>query len=177
MSKKSFEKFVNQQIASSDKPINRDAELAEWQSNLELLYQIIESFLQEFISQGRIKRRYQSMQIHEDLLGEYTVRSMEIEIGSTSVRLEPIGTYLIGVKGRVDMIGSRGTARLVLVDKDSTGPKIIVKVNPSSERAVRSPPVRAPEWTWKIVTNGTRIRYQELTADSFYSSLMDVSRG
>ena len=176
MSKKSFEKFVNQQIENLGRPVNRDAELAEWQANLERLYRIIESFLQEFISQRKISLKYQSTQLREELLGEYSVRSMEIEIGPTSVRLEPIGTYLIGVKGRVDMIGTKGTTRLVLVDRESTGPKIVVRINPPAGKEVRSPPVRAPEWTWKIVTNGTRIRYQELTAESFYASLMDVSR-
>lgn len=179
MSKRSFEKFVNQQIARSEdsrRLINRDAELAEWQSSLELLYRIVEGYLREFISQGKICLRFHPTQIREEFLGEYTVRSLEIEIATTSVRLEPIGTYLVGIKGRVDMIGAKGTIRIVLVDKESTAPKVLVTIGPDRGQP-RKTEVRAPEWTWKIATDGARIRYLDLTADSFFSALMEVSRG
>lgn len=181
MAKTPFDEFVDRKIAESNdlrKTISRDAEITEWQHYLEALYGAIEVYLAPYIGAGKIVVSYQSTQIREELLGQYQVRSMEILIGEDPVRLEPIGTYLIGVKGRVDMIGPRGTVRLVLVDKEASGPRLRVAVRSKGAIAGEQlAPQRTIEWVWKIAVDRERLRYIDLVAESFYSALMETVSG
>ncbi len=181
MAKHPFEDFVNKQVADSEdlgQLVSREVEITDWQEFLETLYRKIEQFLEPFTSQRKITIAYQAMSIREEFLGTYQVRSMEIQIGASDVHLEPIGTYLIGVKGRVDMIGSHATVRLVLVDKRSDRPKVSVTIRPlNAERVAQPPPEKPLEWTWKIATSTSPIRYESLNAESFYAALMEAVGG
>ena len=59
-------------------------------------------------------------------------RSLEVSIGTViKIHFDPIGTNLIGVKGRVDMHGPHGTVRFVLVSKtDSSPTRVIIQESP-----------------------------------------------
>jgi hypothetical protein len=49
---------------------------------------------------------------------------MILKIGRQEIVMTPIGTLLIGAKGRVDVVGPAGRARLVLVNSQASGPTI-----------------------------------------------------
>ena len=58
---------------------------------------------------------YRGKTISEDPIGSYPVEEMHIQIKNKEVVLDPIGTNIIGAKGRVDMKGSAGIVKFVLV--------------------------------------------------------------
>ncbi len=181
MNKKSFDDFVNEQTDPAnggETHIDRAKRISEWKQDLDALYTTVESFLAPYVKNKKIELRYSKKKIHEELLGSYEARVLSVLIGSTRVRLEPIGTLVIGSKGRVDMVGPMGTARLVLVQKGLSAPKITVQV----WTGIKKPPITKSlesitDWEWKIATRPPRITYTDLTADAFYAALMEVVNG
>ncbi len=70
----------------------------------------------EYIRKGEIKSEYRDITLNEENIGSYIARQMILRIGRQQVTMTPIGTMLIGAKGRVDVVGSAGRTRLVLVN-------------------------------------------------------------
>lgn len=85
---------------------------------------------------------------------------------------------MIGARGRVDMIGPKGIVRLVIVPKDSSGPKIRVNIRKQDEPASKKDDVKSIlDWDWKISTPPPNIRYFDLNKESFQDALMDILNG
>jgi hypothetical protein len=177
-SKTEFDAFVQaQQGAQSD--IDWSKQRDEWLAYLNELYHQIESLLGDYIQSGQILHRYQDVELNEEEIGAYRARRLLIKIGAKEIVLEPIGTLLIGAKGRVDVTGPAGRTRFMLVDQHATGPRIKASV---AQMPPRRPPApesqqRTPQWTWKIVTSPPNIQYIELTRDSLFRVLMEVAGG
>jgi hypothetical protein len=121
--------------------------------------------------------------LSEENIGSYLAKRMDIRIGRQSVSLEPIGTLLIGCKGRVDALGSAGRVPLFLVNAraKSAADLIKVTVTVSTRGKVHPPPPPLPSdqpisWAWKIVT-GTPRKFADLDKDSFTRLLMEVTNG
>jgi hypothetical protein len=182
MSKKEFSDFINQQKPPVEEtPIDWEAEKEEWLRYLDDLYKMIESFLNEYTDSGRISLAYQQLELTEENIGRYTVREMTLAFGTNRLTLTPIGTLLIGTKGRVDMIGPRGTVRLILADKKSTGIKIVMMSHVLEPGAAPTAPpfskeASKPDWEWKIVvTLAPQLTYRNLTQESFFDAIMEIS--
>lgn len=177
-SKSEFEAFVRAQQPSAQSDIDWNKQRDEWLTLLDRLYKQIEMLLGEYVEGGQIHLRYQDVTINEEDIGTYQARRLVIKIGGKEIVLEPIGTLLIGSKGRVDVLGPAGRARLALVDKDSTRPhvRVTVQVDPRRPPAPE-PPAKSPQWTWKIVTSPPAVHYIELTRDSLFRALMEVAGG
>jgi hypothetical protein len=184
MSKKEFTDFISRQQARVEaSPINWVAEKEEWLEYLNDLYQMVERFLKEYTDKGQIILTYAELELEEENIGRYTVHAMALSFGTNRVTLTPIGTLLIGTKGRVDMIGPRGTRRLLLADKNSTGIKVVVRAHvlrPGEPLPQTTPEeVRRPNWEWKIIMPNAppQASYQQLTQDTFFDALMEISNG
>jgi hypothetical protein len=162
MSKKDFDDFINKQAAkkSQEEPINWDNQRDEWLNYLSEYYSKAEEFLKEYIEDNKVSIKYTDKEIYEEYIGGYTVKVLNIELAGHKVKLEPIGTNLIGAKGRVDLIGKNGTIRFVLVNKNSSGPKIKVNIWIEGEEPPKQEEVsKILEWEWKISTPPPRIKY------------------
>ena len=166
-----FDQFVDQLTLSAPKDYSR--ELREWKKHLGILYKNIESYLKPYLKSGKIKISYEDKQIKEEMLGVYTVKSAIIAVGAQRIHLDPIGTFIIAAKGRVDMVGPRATVRLVLVDKNSSGPRIRVHTLIGDEK----PPAPAAVlgWSWKIALPPPKIHYIDLDQDVFQDAMMRVA--
>lgn len=143
MDSKDFDEFVKrQQDGTSVAAVEIDwkKERDQWLAHLGRLYSKIESFLAKYVSSGQIRYEYRSIDLNEENIGSYTAKQMVLRIGRQEVDLVPIGTLLIGSKGRVDVRGPAGTAQILLVDRKAWGPKI---ANPRNGR----------HW-WKTTTPG-----------------------
>ncbi len=176
MSKKSFEEFVNEQTAMSKKGgVDWAKTLSEWREHLGEFYQFVEGFLAKYVADGKISVQRKKKSINEEFIGTYDVDALFVSIGGIVVRFDPIGTVLLGVKGRVDMIGPRGTVRFVLVDKDSSGPRDAIRIWTEGE----TPPARKPvnKWVWKIATPPPRVKYLDLEPEAFDRAMMEVVNG
>jgi hypothetical protein len=83
--------------------------------------------------------------------------------------LTPIGTVLIGSKGRIDMSSSAGEVKFVLVEKDSKDPFKFKKSMNDRKKSANSLSLQ-----WKISTSPPSIKFIELNEESFSDALMEV---
>lgn len=171
-----FDDFVDQRSKDSKQDeIDWATQLEDWKNYLSIFHKKIESFLKPYIKSKKLTLIKRTINLHEEHIGSYDVVALDIVLGSTKITLTPIGTNLIGVKGRVDMQGPCGTVKFVLVPKDSISPKINIQIRIQGEDAPskeRIKPITA--WAWKISTPPPSINYIALVEESFQTALMEV---
>jgi hypothetical protein len=173
-----FDEFVKQQRAQAQsEKIDLVEELSTWLGKLDSLYEQVRYFLQEYVDKGDIKIECSSIDMYEELLGGYRASKLTISIGQIVVNLDPIGTFLIGARGRVDMKGPRGVARFVVVPPESTQARIRVRVFSHGETPAPEKLPPASTWVWKMATPPPEMRYIELTKESFREALLGVAHG
>jgi hypothetical protein len=178
---KEFDEFVKrQQNGVGEGQFDWDRERDEWLAHLDDLYRKIETMLSGYTSSGQISVRYKTIDLNEEDIGSYQARKMILRIGRQEVDILPAGTRFIGFKGYVEVIGSARKLSLVLANKDrfSTLPKVTVRIltggMPQGENA--EPPVKI-EWVWKILPRPPERQLVELTQESFFQLLMEVTNG
>lgn len=180
-SKKTFDEFVGRQVSQASQTIRGATKSRDkWLSHLSEFFASAEGFLGDYISEGKIKLSYGTKRINEQSIGEYEAKTASIAIGESQIRLDPIGSKLIGVNGRVDMSGPNGKVKFVLVDRDISAPNSHKRISILGDEAFSGAEVteaEVTEWAWKIATPPPNIRYIPLTRESFYDSLMEVANG
>jgi hypothetical protein len=123
--KSEFEAFVKrQQQSAASTGADWSLELEDWLRSLSELYGRIEELLQDYIKSGAIAVSYREIPMNEEHIGSYTAHQMTLKIGPQEISLRPIGTLLIGTKGRVDVVGPSGRTRFLLVNKESSRPNV-----------------------------------------------------
>src|SRR3546814_12833964 len=100
-----------------------------WLDKLAELYELVNKSLGDYVKSGDVSISRSPVTLHEEQLGSYQVDQLEILLGRQIVRLKPIGTFLIGARGRVDMVGPRGSVRFVIVPPASQKPRIEITVS------------------------------------------------
>lgn len=155
---KEFEEFVKRQqrAAAADPPVDWKKERDDWLARLASLYKKLEIFLKRFKEDGSVEISFADVTLNEENIGSYSAHKMIVRIGRQEISLIPVGTSIIGAKGRVDVIGSAGKGRLILVDKDALGPGSVVKVTINDGNAYAARDERKDrqiDWTWKIVSS------------------------
>lgn len=183
MGKTEFDNFLRKEENKQKPEVDWDARKKWWLNQLDTFYNTIQDWLKEYIENNRISVEFNNIEIYEEVLGTYSARQMRIKVSNKIATLTPIGTILIGTKGRIDMTGNAGTIRFILADRNAKGPKIVLKES-LLEREKRSNEV-AKEYkskdpndlVWKITTNPPRIKYSDLNQDSFFNSLIEVCNG
>lgn len=182
MDTKEFDEFVKreQKAASGDARVDWDAQRKEWLDNLDRLYKKVESLLNKYLSSGQIQGIRQPVNLNEEYIGSYTADQLVLKIGPKSVVLEPIGTLVLGSKGRVDLIGPAGKAQLLLVDSKAFGPASLIHVTVGVGKKPPAPPPKRSvdtKWEWKIVTRPPERRFIEITQESLFQLIMEVANG
>ena len=99
----------------------------EWIRSVERLYAQIREMLRDSIAFGDVSARTFNIEATGDLVGPYPVPVLELTIGGEHVELRPKGFTVIGVSGRVDLLGELDTVSL-LRDYESQGPEWSVLV-------------------------------------------------
>jgi hypothetical protein len=181
MSTRSFDDFVKQQRDSAV-PFDWEAEKNEWLRQLEVLYRSVSDYLQPYVEKGEIKIGHVDATLTEEDIGSYPAKELTIKIGRGDVLLKPVGTRIFGAKGRVDIIGPRGRAQLILVDRKASSTSDLIHVTVAIEgQAAKSPSAPAPkesiEFTWKFFTPPPQRRLLELNKDLFLQLLMETVNG
>ena len=93
----------------------------------------IEKYLAKYIQSSDVTLNYSNKVIREDRLGEYTAKTLRLRLKNKEIVLEPIGTNMIGAKGRIDMEGDAGIVKFVLVESERYSPRVPVKIKTGSE--------------------------------------------
>jgi len=181
---KNFDEFVRRQqpFSAEKETIDWDRQRKEWLRYLDELYNMIESFLSKYTSAGQIRIAYQDVILDEENLGSYTARKMILRIGRQEVFLLPVGTLLIGAKGRVDIIGPGARAQMLLVDKRASwaGDLIVSVEIAAGGRPVapsESPRKQEIEWEWRILSRPPERRFVEITQQNLFDLIMEVANG
>lgn len=169
-----FMQFVQEQtaVASDDTAgaMSIEQDKQRWLSKLDELKKLVNDWLSDYVEKG-IKTSIKMVPVTEEQTGTYQAPQIEITVGQAVVRLKPIGTFLIGAWGRIDMEGPRGVCRLILVPKRAKTPLFAFGPTPITE------PVAMPDLVWKIMPTPPASAYIELTRELFLDMLMKVVRG
>lgn len=179
---KDFDEFVKRQVAEAKKEkseaLNVEVEKKMWILRLHELYKIAQGSLDAYIKDGRIQFAIEERELHEEALGSYQAPAARIIVGRSVATLEPVATFLIGARGRVDMTGPRGLVRFLIVPRESQG--ITVRVTSGARKAEASPAERTvplKDWVWKIATQPPNVTFMELNEEVFRDSLMKIVNG
>ncbi len=184
MEKKDFEAF----LSGTDEKNNQDIserikkEVSEYRYYVLKLYDQIEEWLGEYnkwISINRIPCK-----VREELTGEYDLQELIINLNNIQLKLKPIGTYVIGAKGRVDFIGPRSTVIIGLCDKKvENASQLIQTFNSEEEKQLYDKKRKEEleknptEWEWKIITEPPKVLFITLTEDVFTDYFKKVMNG
>ncbi len=182
MSNKDFDAFVERQLAATPETsgINWDDVRGEWLGYLASLYTKIESFLTDYVSSNKIQFEYHELELNEINIGAYKARQMVMKVGRQEITISPIGTLLIGCKGRVDVLGPVGSAQILLVDRKATSSRSLFHVSTSEHGTLPAAPKESldqVEWEWKIATPPPAVRFTELKKATFLDLIVEVANG
>jgi hypothetical protein len=176
-----FDEFVKSQQEPTDPEIDWNLRRDEWLQHLEELYSQIHQFLKEYIESGQMQFESRPIELSEDYIGSYEARQVNLRIGRKLLKFQPVGTLLLGSKGRVDVIGPGVTAaRLVLIDSKVTRASDLARVHVgegSEPSMVPKSESRKIKWEWKMVTRPPERRFIELTQETFFQMIMEVANG
>jgi hypothetical protein len=185
MANNSFDDFVRREQqamkGSGERPVDWQAEKNAWLRHLEELFTQVSGYLKPYVDTGQVAVDYQTIELSEDYIGRYSAKEMIITIGSKTIKLEPIGTLLVGSKGRVEVAGPLARAQLLLLDSRvrSMSQLIHVSVGINGGPPSPAPQEPAPEinWVWRIVTRPPRREIIEINKDNFLNLLVEISNG
>jgi hypothetical protein len=136
----------------------------------------VERYLNKYLSSGDIVLRYENLELSEEKFGTYDAQSLVLKIGPHEVLLKPIGAIVIGARGRVDLIGPKGSVKIVLVPKEVS--KIEVRITPLPKDGhipAKVQPQPETEWRWKIATSPPGVTFVELNQESLMDAIMEVA--
>lgn len=173
MPSQKFNEFVKNELNTLQEG-NSKEDLAEWLKAIDSFYDQIEHYLRPYTNQKSIVLSYENRDAYEDLLGKYSIKIAEIKIGRKRVKIVPIGKFVVGAYGRIDMLGNLGKLRFVLVDKAQTEMPGELKNKPNRRKSIESKGAQGKQLEWKIATNPP-VRLLDLNEDSFLEAVMDIS--
>lgn len=178
MSNSKLRAFVESQVSEAKKSkIDWDSRKLLWIQKVNLLYQQIESFMDDLIRENLVVIQKSRTTITEQYIGAYEIDRMLIKIGPNDILLSPIGTLIIAGRGRVDMKGPQGSVMLVLFGK---GERPAIKFT-LQEPGSPPPPPEKPlhpkepeEYEWVIIKERGQKNYPILDQDSYLDALRTV---
>ncbi|WIG83823.1 hypothetical protein KFZ68_20565 (plasmid) [Photobacterium damselae] len=172
MSKKDFDSFLSKhEKQQQESTIDWIKQKDEWLDYIDAFYKQIETWFTPYIKDERVSYSYSPKALVEDHIGSYNVKNMKIDFAGQSVVLEPVGTLLIGTKGRIDMEGARGRVQFILADKNSPGFNVRASIN--KPRPEEKP--KDIKWVWKLVLRDSRsVKFEDFNESNFFDALMEI---
>jgi hypothetical protein len=181
MTPQRFNEFLEEQHRKVAIPLDWSARLKEWQSDTDDFFKMIERYLGEYLKDKKVSIKYATKTFTEPGIPDHEAKTACLKVGPTKITIGPVGLNVIGAKGRIDMVGPRGTARFLLMDKRVSYPKQLIRVNIQHEK---DSPAKFPkheeanvEWEWKIATDPPNISFFPLTAENFLEAIIAVTNG
>src|SRR5262245_12602918 len=85
---------------------SREARIANWKEVVTGLFDIVETNLRDYIKDGLLKISRRSLSRVEESLGAYEVEELLLIAGPATITFTPVGTQIVGARGRVDVFRS-----------------------------------------------------------------------
>jgi|SRR5665213_556207 len=170
-------------VASQQKPeavsFDWEKERTDYLANVANLYERARDYLGEYLANSSVKISSDEVEVDEESYGSYRISRLLIDIGHQRVFLEPVGTMLIGSKGRVDLIGSIKRVPILLIRESVKSASDMIHVSVSISGAKPSPPPPRPPkepWVWKLRSKRNPDAFDDLNKDTFLTAILDASR-
>jgi hypothetical protein len=109
-----LKKKQKQNKSGADSGIDWDDRRNTYLAAVRNLYQQIETILGEPIGQKTVALHQRAKELTENYIGTYKVDDLILVIADEQVRFSPRGRNIVGAAGRVDVVGERGEATLIL---------------------------------------------------------------
>lgn len=103
-----------QQRAGLGTDINWDERRDRYLAAVRDLYEQIKTMLAEPLGQKKLTLQQRPKDLTESYIGTYSVNDLVLVVGDEQVRFSPRGRNIVGAAGRVDVIGERGEATLIV---------------------------------------------------------------
>lgn len=178
MSKLDFDRFVQHELgASRTTSIDWAAAKKRWIQDLGSLYTQVKCFVAEYVDNGQMTVEERPVRLNEEGLGQYEAPELVLRLGKHEVVLRPVGANIIAAYGAVEVDGSAGRARLVLVPKDTDGPQIVTTIwsgGKNPQPAAIPAEAALGELVWKVAERQPYLRYLDLDKDKFLDLFMEV---
>ncbi len=173
-----FEKYIDTQVDTSlsTDEIDWGQQKEVWLTYLDQLYEHIEKMLSKYIEAGKVALEYKDKMLNEESVGEYPVKKMHIKIKRNEVVFDPIGTNIIGAYGRVDMKGSHGTVKILLIDELSnvSEDQIVEREQERQATEMEENGHVITDLEWKIITPPPAVAFLDFNEDLFFDALMEI---
>lgn len=185
MASRAFDEFVQREQAAAkeagEPAVDWQAEKAQWLRHLDELFRQVNEYLKPYLDAGQIAVEYSKIDLNEEHIGPYSAPLMLITIGSKKIKLEPVGTFLIGSRGRVDVVGPVARAQLILLDSEVKSLSQLIHVSVGFGGNMPAPPPARPrsraKLAWRIVTRPPRREIVEINKETFLSILLEIANG
>ena len=178
MSEKTFQHFLkaNAGVKENEPKVDWNRTREEWLIALGELFEQVKGFLSKY---EEVKIDEEPIQLAESQLGTYQVSRLVLKVRGLKATLTPVGTIIVGGKGRVDLAGMKGTMRFVLVNEHAVSPAFGFSLKIGDKVIEEGVHHGVPEggFVWKIATPPPKIRYGPLNADTFFDALLTVIGG
>jgi hypothetical protein len=103
-----------QKQATATASVDWDEHRDKYVAAVAALYAQIEAMLADAIGQKTVMVQRRAKALTENYIGTYSVDDLILLIGGEQVRFSPRGRNIAGAEGRIDVIGDRGEAILIL---------------------------------------------------------------
>lgn len=186
MANTSFDELVKREQRAAESAsydaIDWQRELSVWFRHLDDLFEQIQGFLDDYVRNSAVKILLDTVELNEEQVGSYRAPQMTVVIGTKTVKLEPVGTFIIGSKGRVDVVGPQGRARLLLLDGDVKRVSQLIRVSVSTGGSALPPPPPSKDpssiqWVWRIMSRPPKMEIIELNKENFLALLVEIANG
>lgn len=183
MGRADFDKILDEQ-RNEAKNYDWDSRKQEWLSAVQRLYDQVTSYLYDYIQDGRVTLDRTPKTLQEQLIGTYETEKLIVVVDDTRIEFDPVGTFIVGAHGRVDVHSNSGKATLVLVPESITGVAVHIASSTTEEdrKNPRSPSNEVRNTAteskfWKIATEPPEVRYIPLDEEMFFDLMVELLGG
>ncbi len=171
MGKDNFDEYLKTHELKKEikNKIDWEKQKKEWLDHINDFYEKIEILLADYITQNKVEIVYDDMKLTEQYIGEYNSKRLSLKMLDQEVTFTPVGTLMIGSKGRIDMEGSLGKVRFLLADREQNNIAVRTRLREKNNDEII--------WEWRIATYPSKINLFEINEDTFYDALMEVISG
>lgn len=163
---KRFEDFLSEQESENNEflAIDYEEDKQKWLAKIDEFYELVQEYIHGYLEQGKIGEEWKTLQLQEDHFGEYEVKQLILKIGKKRLIFKPVGRFIVGCQGRIDLISDLGSVRFLLVPKDFDEPSTFFLGHFTPQT----------QWLWKIASRPPKVSYLEITEETFFQALMEV---
>lgn len=155
---------------AAERLIDRKDQIQKWNLEIQKLYSQVEIWLKTSLQKNYVTLDKKPIQLEEEGPGKYTVESLEILVGKGKIIFEPIGMFIIGARGRVDILGPYGKKEMLLLLGENEVPEVRVTVHVAGLEKDKETQEIVPEPTnlaWKLAIKTPNLKVIPLSEDVF----------